>query len=516
LIIDYLFFLVFKAAFIHKMNSVFVIFPTQLYDNLEAIKKINPNYVFLVEEPIYFYDEEWKPFKPHKIKVAYLRACMKYYYDNTLKKAFPRRCKYIEYDTIINDGYLFLERRKAIDEVCFYDPNDVELSKKLEKLQMSVKFDTRVLEPLDLLLPKATLQEYFSKLGSKTPKHASFYDFVKDKLDVLHNVKNLDSMNRSPPPKTEPNVYKFTPSKKTLTYYKEAINYTNKHFADHYGECELLKTYPISENDAKASFQEFLHKSLANFGKYEDAVMKDDPFMYHSVISPLMNVGILSPMYVLQETLAYYESNNNQDKSIPLSSLEGFIRQVIGWRFFMQSLYMYKHDELIVANLPNNTLTFKDESAWYNGTTGIVPIDEEIKKIKTYGYAHHIVRLMMLMNFFILCNVHPYEIYRWFMEVVSMDAYSWVMISNIYAMGYFYPKVMSKPYISTSNYIVKMTNYKKDAYWDKVWDGLYHKFLKDKPSSYTFFYKRTFKDDASLLATADKFIKDHFVPYKHK
>lgn len=494
------------------MNSIFIIFPTQLYGNIDAIKDINPKHVYLVEEPIYFYDEEWKPYKPHKIKVAYLRASMKYYFDNTLKKAFPRRCKYIEYGSLTSDGYAFLNNVKEKAKVCFYDPNDVELSKKLQE---AVTHNTHVLEPLDLLLPKQTIDEYFSKLGSKTPKHASFYEFVKGKLDVLNNVKNLDSMNRSPPPKVEPNVYAFTPSKKTLAYYKEAIHYTNDIFADHFGECELLHTYPICEEDAKTSFDHFLDKSLANFGKYEDAVMKNDPFMYHSVISPLMNVGILSPQYVLQETLAYYE-NNSKDKGIPLSSLEGFIRQVIGWRFFMQTLYMYKHNELIEANLPNNAMTFKDESAWYNGTTGIVPIDEEIKKIKKYGYAHHIVRLMMLMNFFILCNVHPHEIYRWFMEVVSMDAYSWVMISNIYAMGYFYPKVMSKPYISTSNYIVKMTNYKKDAHWDKVWDSLYHKFLKDKPSSYTFFYKRTFKDDADMHAISDKFIKDHFVPYKHK
>lgn len=496
------------------MSSIFIIFPTQLYSNIDAIKAINPKRVFLVEEPIYFYDEEWKPFKPHKIKVAFLRACMQHYFHNTLKKAFPRRCKYIEYKDMISTsgGYSFVETVSKAKDVFFYDPNDVELSKKLDKL---IKVHKNILEPLDLLLSKATIEEYYSNLGSKVPKHATFYDFVKGKLGVLGNVKNLDSMNRSPPPKTEPNMYHFTPSKKSLAYYKEAIHYTNEHFADHFGECELLQTYPIYEQDAKASFTVFLHKSLHNFGKYEDAVMKDDPFMYHSVISPLMNVGILSPHYVLQETLSYYESHQGNNP-IPLSSLEGFIRQVIGWRFFMQSLYMYKHNDLIASNLPNNTLTFKDDSAWYNGTTGIGPIDEEIKKIRKYGYAHHIVRLMMLMNFFILCNVHPHEIYRWFMEVVSMDAYSWVMVSNIYAMGYFYPKVMSKPYLSTSNYIIKMTNYKKDAYWDKVWDSLYHKFLKDKPSTYTFFYKRTFKDDASMHAIADKFIKDHFVPYKHK
>lgn len=490
------------------MGSVFIIFPNQLYENLDKIKELAPKRVYLIEEPVYFYDKEWKPFKPHKIKIAYLRACMKHYFDQVLKKAFPRRCEYVSYSDVIGKGYTFINHSK---DVYHYDPNDVELSKKLALVASQNNLTLHAIEPLDLLLPKATLSEYYTKVAKKTPKHASFYDFMKTKLNVLDGVKNLDTMNRSPPPKETPNAYSFEPSKGTLKYYKEAITYTNTVFADHYGDCELLATFPITCEDAKLSFNRFLQKSLVNFGKYEDAVMKDDPFMYHSVISPMLNNGLLEPTYVLDETLAYYKRNKD---IIPLSSLEGFVRQVIGWRAFMQSLYMYKANDLIQANLPVNTMTFKNRDAWYNGTTGILPIDEEIRKIKKYGYAHHIVRLMVLMNFFILCGVHPYEIYRWFMEVVSMDAYSWVMVSNIYAMGYFYPRVMSKPYISTSNYIVKMTDYKKNGDWDKVWDSLYHKFLKDKPSSYTFFYKRTYKDNASMHKVAEEFIKEHFVPYK--
>lgn len=489
------------------MNSIFILFPNQLYDDISLIKTVKPDAVYLIEEPIYFYDSKYKPIKPHKIKLAFLRASMKSYFDTHLKKHMSKRTKltYIDYNTILNDNYNFLAKAS---KVMFYDPIDVELTKKLDTILSKNKIVTKtIFDSPDLLLPKHIVKEFYT---SNKPKHATFYAFVKKRMNILSGIKNMDSMNRSPPPSNPPNVYNCKVSKTTDKYYREAIQYTQTHFDDHFGECELLRTFPITSHDAKVSFERFLQQSLGNFGKFEDAVMAEDPFMYHSVISPLLNNGLLTPTYIVERTLEFYSHNKH---TVPLSSLEGFIRQVIGWRFFMQTLYIQFHDELIKQNTPNNKLTFKKESDWYNGTTGIIPIDEEIKKIKKYGYAHHIVRLMVLMNFFILCNVHPHEIYRWFMEVVSMDAYSWVMISNIYAMGYFYPKVMSKPYISSSNYIVKMTNYKKDGHWNVIWDALYHKFLKDKPSSYTFFYKRTYKDNATMHKLADSFIEKHFIPY---
>lgn len=489
------------------MNSIFIIFPNQLYEDLSLIQHTKPNAVYLLEEPVYFYDKKYKPFKPHKIKIAFLRASMKSYFDIILKKQSSRnvQLKYIDYNDIIENKYDFLQN---FQEVTYYNPIDVELDKKLQDIFNKHKsLKTTVLDSPDLLLPKQIIDKFYK---SKQPKHAAFYEFVKKELNILNGINNLDSMNRSPPPSNPPNIYNFKNSKNTEKYYKEAINYVHTYFNDHFGECELMRTFPITSNDAKISFERFLHQSLGNFGKYEDAVMIEDPFMYHSVISPMLNNGLLTPSYILKRTLEFYSVNK---QTIPLSSLEGFIRQVIGWRFFMQTLYINKHDELVKSNIPINKLTFKNQSDWYNGTTGILPIDEEIKKIKKYGYAHHIVRLMVLMNFFILCNVHPQEIYRWFMEVVSMDAYSWVMISNIYAMGYFLPRIMSKPYISSSNYILKMTNYKKDGHWNIIWDALYHKFLKDKPSSYTFFYKRTYKNNKNMHKLADAFIDKHFIPY---
>lgn len=485
-------------------NNILVILPHQLYVPKTMVKQ--HRFVYLVEEPIFFFDEVYKPFKPNKIKLAFLRASMKAYQNDYGTKTNPIR--YIDYHQFSD---FVKSARQTQDTITMYDPIDNEVFRKYTSLFGKDRLN--ILPSPDLLIDKDTLQAKYFNSHEKTQRHASFYDFVKGELDILKGVKNLDKENRSPPPKEEPHTYVFKPRKSNLPIYEEAIAYVEKHFADHVGEIKNVKLYPITYKDAQLQLQHFLKVSLPNFGKYEDAVMKDDPFMYHSVISPLLNNGLLNPRDVVNKTLDYYNTNNKH-VNIPLSSLEGFIRQVIGWRCMMQSMYIFKHDELVTSNAPNNQYTFKDWEPWLKGETGIVPLDKEIKKACEFGYSHHIVRLMIFMNFFILCELHPDVIYKWFMEVVSIDAYSWVMISNIYAMGYFYPRMMTKPYLSTSNYINKMTNYKKDGQWDKIWDALYHDFLRKKPSAYTFFYKRTFKDDPNLQKMANDFKSKHFVLYK--
>jgi deoxyribodipyrimidine photolyase-related protein len=480
-------------------HRAFIILPTQLYHahNSATLKGCD---VYVVEDPVYYYDKVYKPFKVNKVKVAFIHACVNAYCE---AKKFTK----VSFDNIQNTGYKFLQRYQ---EIVMYDPIDDDILAKYQNISKTYNASLFILESPDLLINKSKLGEYFNKQGNKI-KHATFYEFMKRELDVLEHVKNLDKENRCPPPKTPPHAYHSQPSKNTLIMYDEAIDFANKYFPEHFGNASSVKLFPITHTHANKAFASFLKERLPLFGKYEDAVMQEDPFMYHSVISPVLNVGLLTPKEVLKATITYYHKHSN---SIPLSSLEGFIRQVIGWRAFMQALYIFKGKELIKSNLPNNQNTFRNISDWYNGTTGITPIDVEIKKAAQFGYSHHIVRLMMFLNFFILCEVHPHEIYKWFMEVISMDAYSWVMISNIYTMGYFYPRIMSKPYLSTSNYIVKMTNYKRDGQWDLIWDALYHSFVASKPSQYTFFYKRTVKNDENVDKIAHDFKHKHFVSIK--
>jgi deoxyribodipyrimidine photolyase-related protein len=184
----------------------------------------------------------------------------------------------------------------------------------------------------------------------------------------------------------------------------------------------------------------------------------------------MMNVGLVSPKFIIEEALSY--ASNHE---VPLNSLEGFIRQILGWREFIRAVYELKGNE----ERTKNHWGFKRKipASFWNGSTGIEPIDSAIKKVLETGYAHHIERLMVLGNFMLLCEFDPDEVYRWFMELF-IDAYDWVMVPNVYGMSQFADGglMATKPYISGSNYLMKMSDYKKGE-WQPVWDGLFWRFM---------------------------------------
>jgi deoxyribodipyrimidine photolyase-related protein len=185
----------------------------------------------------------------------------------------------------------------------------------------------------------------------------------------------------------------------------------------------------------------------------------------------MLNLGLITPQQVLNRTLEAADSSE-----IPINSLEGFLRQIIGWREFMAA--MYKRHGVTMRN--SNFWNFEDRpipDAFYQGTTGIPPIDDAIKRALDTGYCHHIERLMLLGNMMLLCGFHPTRIYTWFMELF-VDAYDWVMVPNVYGMSQFADGglMSTKPYISSSNYIIKMSDYKKGS-WSEIWDGLFWTFM---------------------------------------
>jgi deoxyribodipyrimidine photolyase-related protein len=216
--------------------------------------------------------------------------------------------------------------------------------------------------------------------------------------------------------------------------------------------------------------QEFFQTRFEEFGKYEDAIVQNEKWLHHSLLTPLLNVGLLSPSFVIDETLKYAAEHQ-----IPQNSLEGFIRQIVGWREFIRAVYELKGTE----ERTKNFWGFKrkiPESFW-KGETGILPIDLTIKKVLETGYCHHIERLMVLGNFMLLCEFDPEEVYRWFMELF-IDSFDWVMVPNVYGMSQFADGgIMStKPYISGSNYLMKMSDYPKGD-WQPVWDSLFWHFM---------------------------------------
>ncbi|MEM9328729.1 MAG: FAD-binding domain-containing protein, partial [Bacteroidota bacterium] len=214
----------------------------------------------------------------------------------------------------------------------------------------------------------------------------------------------------------------------------------------------------------------FLKERFDQFGPYEDAIDQQGVFLFHSVLSPYMNMGLLTPEEVVQRALAHY-----QQQKTHFASVEGFVRQIIGWREFLRGIYHQYHDDLY-ANFFRHERRMKD--CWYEGTTGIPPLDDSIHKAQNYGYTHHIERLMVLGNIMLLCELHPDEVYRWFMEMY-VDSADWVMAPNVYGMSQFADGGIfaTKPYIGGSNYILKMSNYSKKGDWPDTINGLYWRFI---------------------------------------
>ena len=186
---------------------------------------------------------------------------------------------------------------------------------------------------------------------------------------------------------------------------------------------------------------------------------------------PALNIGLLTPQQVIDAALTQWEN----DDSIPLNSIEGFIRQVIGWREFMRATYLKLGRKQRSTNFFNHTRPLAE--CFYNGTTGILPVDAAIKRVINHGYCHHIERLMVIGNFMLLCEFDPDEVYFWFLEFF-VDGYDWVMVPNVYSMSQYADGglITTKPYISGSNYIRKMSDY-PEGEWCEIWNSLYWNFL---------------------------------------
>ena len=234
--------------------------------------------------------------------------------------------------------------------------------------------------------------------------------------------------------------------------------------------------YPTSHQASTEWLQQFLASRFSLFGDYEDAMVENNNWLWHGVLTPMLNIGLLTPHQIITAALNYAKIDE-----VPLNSLEGFVRQIIGWREFMRATYVDMGVEMRTSNHWKHTR--KIPASFYDGTTGILPVDDVIGRIRKTGYCHHIERLMTLGGFMFLCEFDPEEIYRWFMEMF-VDSYDWVMVPNVYGMSQHADGggVATKPYFSGSAYIRKMSHYPAGD-WTATWDGLYWRWILNHAES---------------------------------
>jgi deoxyribodipyrimidine photolyase-related protein len=363
---------------------------------------------------------------------------------------------------------------EGFDSLHYCDTTDFLLEKRLHRTgRILRKHDTPM-----FLSPTDWLAEQFPE--GKKPFMARFYERQRKRMGILVDKDglpeggkwSLDEDNRKPMPKRGGLEVPPDPSSRATEYTKEAIAYTEENFADYYGKAANFN-YPVSHASAETWFDNFLEQRFRLFGDYEDALAANERVLFHSVITPMLNIGLLTPQKVIDRALEFAKENKT-----PLNCVEGFVRQIIGWREFMRGAY----EHLGVECRTGNFWQFEDKpipSAFYDASTGIDPIDTAIRRALDHGYCHHIERLMLLGNFMLLCGFHPRRVYDWFMELF-VDAYDWVMVPNVFGMSQFADGGLftTKPYISGSNYVRKMSDFKKGAWCDN-WDGLFWMFIKN-------------------------------------
>ncbi len=444
-----------------------IIFPHQLFEQNVLISTCDE--IYLVEEWLFF-----RQYNFHKRKIAFHRASMKFYESYLRKKNI--KVLYIDAFSEIADVRKLIPylKENGVTAFEYTDTTDYWLEQRISKESNRLGIEIKKYPSPMFLNTTGEINSFFS--DKKRMFQTDFYKHQRLSRNILldKNKKpeggkwTYDDENRLKYPKGK--IPPETNFLKPSHFNKEAITYTQKYFSDNYGELNTEFIYPTTFVESKNWLNDFFKTRFSAFGDYEDAIVSNENILNHSVLTPMLNAGLLTPQFITDEALKYASEHK-----IPLNSLEGFIRQIIGWREFIRGVYELKGREERTKNFWG--FTRKIPTSFWNGTTGIEPLDITIKKVLRSGYCHHIERLMVLGNFMLLCEFDPDEVYRWFMEMF-IDSYDWVMVPNVYGMSQFADGglMATKPYISGSNYLIKMSNYNKGE-WQKVWDGLFWRFM---------------------------------------
>lgn len=452
-----------------------LVFPHQLFADHPGLK-LKPSRVVLIEDSLFFGDTSY-PMRFHKQKLWLHRATMKRYEKQLQAKGIETL--YIEYHSKPDSLKIHLNdicrsMTSSPRKLVVAEPSDFMLEKRLNRIANQLQFDIHYVSTPGFLNERHENETYRSE--KKRWFMADFYKFQRKRLNLLvedgqpvGGKWSFDEDNRKKVPKKRLGEIPSLLELKRDDVDEEATAYVEKKFPDNPGSIKRLY-YPTSHDDAKKWLKHFLKYRFENFGDYEDAIVEGESWLWHSVLTPCLNVGLLTPKQVVQEAMSFADKNK-----IPLNSLEGFLRQVIGWREFIRATYDDHGVEMRTTNFWDHRR--KMPSCFYDGTTGIPPIDDTIQRIRETGYCHHIERLMVLGGFMFLCEFDPKEIYRWFMEMF-VDSYDWVMVPNVYAMSQHADGglITTKPYFSGSSYIRKMSHYRTGP-WCEIWDGLYWSWI---------------------------------------
>ena len=449
-------------------NKLFLILGNQLFNPKLYFENILEYDFFMCEDY-----ELCNYVKHHKLKILHVLSAMRSYKDELTQLGLKVHYHDIEKKNFKEDFLVKLKRcvtQNNYKKVYFFEIEDKFFESKLKTLSSSIEIE--ILPSPMFLFTRIEFSRFLE--SNKKLLMANFYKLSRKKNNILvkdnkpvANKWSFDDENRKKLPKVI-SIPKFDVFKKTK-HTQNLSKIVNKIFYKNVGEVQNF-WLPTDRDSCLNMLNEFLKKKFNLFGDYEDALSSKHDFIFHSVLSPIINMGLLTPSEIINKIKPY-------ENKIKINSYEGFIRQIIGWREFIRGTYQSFDKEFSKRNYFQNNRKMK--KSWYEGKTGIPPLDNSIRKAIRIGWNHHIERLMVIANIMNLSRINPIEVYKWFMEYY-VDSYDWVMKPNVYGMGLFSDGGIfsTKPYICASSYLLKMSDYKKGK-WTDIVDGLYWKFVDD-------------------------------------
>lgn len=456
-------------------KSLFLLHEDQLFP--PGYFKDHKEDLFLLMED----NEQLNSFKFHKHRLVLTLSAMRHY---------ARELKHHDYNLIYFeiDETRRLSCEKVLEKVLkesslrkiiTFEIEDKEREKRLQEFCEKNDYEIEFRTSPQFLVSRSAFKSYLEQYARPSVK--TFYEDQRRKLGILME------------PNGEPTGGQFSFSdEERLKWAKKdgtpkfpisvrdeidqkVIQWVDKHFADNPGDAHTF-WYPTTREAAREALQDFCTYRLAEYGPYEDTLCASEDFLFHSVLSPLINIGLLTPQEVVKTALQHASEN-----PVPLNSLEGFIKKILGYREYVRGVYQNFHEFQEQSNfwkhirLPNEN--------WYKGKTQVPPLDDAIHKALRLSYNHHIERLKIICNMMNLSEINPYEAYRWFMEM-QMDSAVWALGPNVYGMGLHSDGGIfaNNLHICGSNYWMKISTYKKGDWCHEV-DGLYWRFI-DKHQSF--------------------------------
>lgn len=436
------------------MNLIFIL-GDQLSRDLPSLKSCDK------DQDVIFMCEvrgEATAVKHHKKKIAFLFSAMRHFADEL--RAGGYTVDYVKLDAPDNTQSFETELKRAVER---HSPQTILITQPSEhRVQQGVRRWSDELTPKLTVFPDerflcspAEFQDWAS--GRKSLRMEYFYRGLRRKYDVLMDgdqpvggAWNYDKYNRSPAKDVGdiPEPFRVTPDAIT----REVMALVAENFVDHFGDIEPFH-YAVTRDGALAALDNFIETRLAQFGKYQDAMLSGEPWMFHSHISLYLNCGLLSPLECVRKAEIAHHNNG-----VPLNSVEGFIRQILGWREYVKGIYDMKMPQYARENFLDAKRALPE--FYWSAKTQMNCLKQCVTETRENAYAHHIQRLMVLGNFTLIAGIHPDEVNEWY-HLVYADAYEWVELPNVSGMVLFADGglLASKPYAASGAYINKMSNY---------------------------------------------------------